>query len=216
MVVNFIMPGEVLSKRRQLMRSKPAKQPEKRLYEPIREALKRKFSTTYLPYFEISAEGKISDVVKETLDDVCLHIIDFESVKPDIIGFLVPRTGGVFDTMNELTGRIRGNPTSEKIVVEVKDERLLISHLIQTKMYAEVFGASYAFLITTRPIPEQIKRFDKMKPELLSYGKGRKLILGRFDENTTSRMPDFDASSWYPPLSTPFPPFSDLPWKHPS
>ena len=52
------------------MSSKQFKGLEKSLYEPIKSALYDKFAEEYRVHLEVSAEGRISEVVKETLDDV--------------------------------------------------------------------------------------------------------------------------------------------------
>ena len=88
---------------------------ERDLYEPVRRELAEKFSVSGDVHLEVSADGRISEKVKEKLDDVSLHIINFERVKPDIIGFVR------FETR---IGRGTGYFQDEKIVVEVKRYKL--------------------------------------------------------------------------------------------
>lgn len=157
---------------------------EKDLYEPIRRELEERFSVSGRVHLEVSADGRISETVKEKLDDVCLHIINFERLKPDIIGFL--RT----DTK---TGRGAGYYHDDMIITEVKNEQIGITDIIQTKAYAEVFAAQHTFLVSSKPIPEEIKRFVKMKPGLLyvvGYGEIR---LVQFDAESET----FVERSWY-------------------
>jgi hypothetical protein len=159
--------------------------PEKDLYEPVRRELTEKFSVSGKIYLEVSADGKISETVKEKLDDVSLHIINFERVKPDLIGFLRIETR---------TGRSAGYYQDEKIVAEVKNEQVGIADIIQTKAYAEVFDARHAFLISSEPIPEEVKRFVKMKPGLLHYAGGYgEIKLVQFDKDRET----FIDRSWY-------------------
>jgi len=139
---------------------------EKELYEPVRRELAERFSVSGKAYLEVSADGRISETVKEKLDDVCLHIINFERLKPDIIGFLRTETK---------TGRGVGYYHDDMIIAEVKNEQIGITDIIQTKAYAEVFAAQHAFLVSSEPIPEEIKRFMKMKPGLL-YADSRATI----------------------------------------
>jgi hypothetical protein len=160
-------------------------QKEKELYEPIRRELADKFSVTGKTHLEVSADGRISETVKEKLDDVALHIINFERVRPDIIGFV---------KVEMKTGRSTGYFQDEKIVAEIKNEQVGVADVIQTKVYAEVFDAKHAFLISSEPIPEEIKRFVRMKLGLLSYAGGYgEIRLVQFDrENET-----FVEKSWY-------------------
>lgn len=158
---------------------------ERAMYEPVRRELTEKFSVSGKVHLEISADGKISETVKEKLDDVCLHIINFEKLKPDIIGFLRTETR---------TGRSAGRYQDDMIIAEVKNEQVGIMDLVQTKAYAEVFGAAHAFLVSSEPIPEEIKRFVKMKPVLLLYQGGYgEVKLVQFDAAAET----FVEKSWY-------------------
>ncbi|MGA7918482.1 MAG: hypothetical protein WCA38_02350, partial [Candidatus Acidiferrales bacterium] len=47
------------------------------------------------------------------------------------------------------------------ITVEVKEKSLTSGDVYQAKMYKEVFGARYGFLVTADPIPEELKRLCK-------------------------------------------------------
>ena len=157
---------------------------EKDLYEPIRRELEERFSVSGRVHLEVSADGRISETVKEKLDDVCLHIINFERLKPDIIGFLRTETK---------TGRGAGYYHDDMIITEVKNEQIGITDIIQTKAYAEVFAAQHTFLVSSKPIPEEIKRFVKMKPGLLyvvGYGEIR---IVQFDADSET----FVERSWY-------------------
>jgi len=157
---------------------------ENEMYEPVRRELMNKLSPSGKVHLEVSADGKISETVKERLDDVCLHIINFERLKPDIIGFLRTETR---------TGRGVGTYHEDVIVAEVKNEQIGITDIIQTKAYAEVFGAQHAFLVSSEPIPEEIKRFVKMKPGLLYVVGYGEIKLAQFDIEVES----FVERSWY-------------------
>jgi hypothetical protein len=157
---------------------------EKDLYEPIRRELEERFSVSGRVYLEVSADGRISETVKEKLDDVCLHIINFERLKPDIIGFL--RT-------EAKTGRGAGYYHDDMIIAEVKNEQIGITDIIQTKAYAEVFATQYTFLVSSEPIPEEIKRFVKMKPGLLYAAGYGEIRLAQFDVGSET----FVERSWY-------------------
>ena len=53
------------------------------------------------------------------------------------------------------------NTAKDLITVEVKEKSLTIEDIYQAKMYKEVFGARYGFLITATAIPEALKRLCK-------------------------------------------------------
>jgi hypothetical protein len=157
---------------------------EKDLYEPIRRELEERFFVSGKVHLEVSADGRISETVKEKLDDVCLHIINFERLKPDIIGFLRTETK---------TGRGAGYYHDDMIIAEVKNEQIGITDIIQTKAYAEVFAAQHTFLVSSEPIPEEVKRFVKMKPGLLYGGPYGEIRLVQFDVDRET----FVERSWY-------------------
>jgi hypothetical protein len=157
---------------------------EKELYEPVRRELAESFSVSGKVHLEVSADGRISEAVKEKIDDVCLHIINFERLKPDIIGFLRTETK---------TGRGGGYWHDDMIVAEVKNEQIGITDIVQTKAYAEIFAAQHAFLVSSEPIPEEIKRYVKMKPGLLYAGGYGEIRLVQFDVDRET----FVDKSWY-------------------
>jgi hypothetical protein len=59
---------------------------------------------------------------------------------------------------------------SEKIIAEAKNEQIGITDIIQTKVYAEVFDATYSFLVSSQPIPEEIKRRQQTNARRNSEG----------------------------------------------
>jgi hypothetical protein len=58
----------------------------------------------------------------------------------------------------DILGVVERQYQKDLITVEVKEKSLKIDDIYQAKMYKEVFGARYAFLVTAAPIPEALKR----------------------------------------------------------
>ena len=131
-------------------------QREKAYYEPIKtkleELIKTKFSNFHL---EITADKKFSNKLKAEISphrhkDIIFRFLN--EAAPDITGF------------------IRGEYSTDFIVVEIKNEEIKIDHIYQTRKYAELFNAKYALLISTKEIPEEIKRLSRVVYSLLSGG----------------------------------------------
>ena len=49
----------------------------------------------------------------------------------------------------------------------MKEKTLKIEDVYQAKMYKQVLGARYAFLVSAAPIPEELKRLCKTTPSVL-------------------------------------------------
>jgi len=138
------------------------KQEEERLYEPIKNELERIFGQyvrkdqkrTYQNepspppehqdiYLEVTADKHISDILKRQFDNDALYIMKVEEFYPDIMGF------------------VRKEPSSPKelITVEVKSIPITIKHIERAKTYQCVFNATYGLLVSSKGIPEEIRRF---------------------------------------------------------
>ena len=143
-------------------------QEEEKLYEPIKNELERIFGRymekdkkqTYQRepppppekrnvYLEITHK-KISDILKRILDDDALYIQKVEGFYPDIMGF------------------VRKEPSSPKelITVEVKSIPIKIKHIERAKTYQDVFNATYGLLVSSKGIPEEIRRFVLNRPTI--------------------------------------------------
>src|SRR5258708_24120175 len=61
----------------------------------------------------------------------------------------------------DILGYVNRQYSKDLITVEVKEKSLTIEDIYQAKMYKEVFGARYGFLITATAIPEALKRLCK-------------------------------------------------------
>ena len=123
---------------------------EEDLYKPVKEAFEKKHPKISL---EITAK-KIPDNIKSILDDEALAIINKEGSFPDLMGWA-------------------DDIYSKKIViVEIKINQPTLTDIYQVKRYAEVFSARYTFLVSTKKISEEHKRFLNKKPQILSFSAG--------------------------------------------
>lgn len=141
---------------------------ERDYYETIKtkldELIRSRFSNVYL---EITAEKKFTNKLKAEISphghrDIIFHFL--KGAAPDITGF------------------IKGEYLSDFIVIEIKNEEIKIDDIYQTRKYAELFNAKYALLISTKEVPEEIKRLSKVVYSLLSSGYSyERIILIEFD-----------------------------------
>lgn len=141
-------------------------------YYPL---IKQKFTELfelkgYKVYFEVTANKKFSNKLKSRISDY-RHIIFYflKDVAPDITGF------------------VEKDSFLDFVIIEVKNEDIKLDHIYQTKKYADLFEAKFAFLVSTKEIPEEIKRLSKIVYPLLSAPsvyQSRTLV--HFDEKTQS------------------------------
>lgn len=159
---------------------------ENSLYEPIKNSLEKEFGKLGKCYFEITAKGKISNEIKNLLDDLALYIINVERFSPDIMGYVVK---GLLDKpIDEIL-----SSNKDLVVVEVKD-KIKIKDIYQAKQYGEIFNAKHTLLIYIEPISEEIRRFLEKRPEILSHLAGYKnLMLAQFDKGKGKIL----EKSWY-------------------
>lgn len=147
---------------------KAREQKERHYYEPIKkkfEELIDKKSTNF--HLEITADKKFSNKLKAEINKYGHRDIIFSFLK---------------DAAPDITGFITEESSSRVVVVEIKNENIKIDDIYQTKKYAELFEAKYALLISTKEIPEEIKRLSKVVYKLLSGGYGyEKIILVHYD-----------------------------------
>jgi hypothetical protein len=132
-------------------------------------------SKGYEVYFEITATKKFSNKLKSKIPDY-RHIIFYflKDVAPDITGFIS-----------------KGNFINF-VIIEVKNEEIKLDHIYQARKYAELFDAKFAFLISTKEIPEEIERLARVVNYLLSLPAYRRLTLVQFSEETNA------LTDWYP------------------
>ena len=136
-------------------------------YEPIKRKLEQLIASKDKRfYLELTAEKGLSEKLKEAIPEHREIVFAFLKKRPDLFGF------------------VEGQYSKELVTVEIKDKIKKLDDIYQAKLYKEVLGARYGFLITTKPIPEEIKRLCKSTMDILhSAGDSiyRFLVIGRFD-----------------------------------
>ncbi len=160
---------------------------EAQLYEPAKQAIARLFKAKPC-YLEISAtDRQIGENIKRVLTDYNLFASVVERFIPDITGYILD-----------------ANQSKSLIVAEVKPSPPRMKDIFQTKEYAEIFGATHAFLISPHMVQEEVRRILKMKGELLTHtgGYGRVLI-GRLrevekDETVKGEKGGWIIDGWFP------------------
>jgi hypothetical protein len=142
---------------------------EEPLYEPIRNALETQFEkfvgSEGRVYLEITAKGHFSEELKEALDDKALSILRVEKISPDITGFLQ-----------------RNSHSKDLVTVEIKPDRIKISHIWTARLYAEVLNARYGIIISPKKIQEEIRRFLKERSSITYRGGYSSLVIAQFDK----------------------------------
>jgi hypothetical protein len=141
---------------------------EKDYYVPIKKELEKLLSSKGQIHLEITANKVYSNKLKEQIDadrEMVFHFL--KEAVPDILGFIKT-------TILE---------NIYFVVIEVKDEVLKLDDVYQARKYAELFNVTYAFLVSTKEIPEELKRLSKIVEPLLSIPEGQ-LVLAQFDPAT--------------------------------
>ncbi len=157
------------------------KQEEEKLYLPIKNELeyiferyvqkneKQTYQSRPLPspesrdvYFEITAKRHISDILKRQFDDYTLYIMRVEGFYPDIMGFVCKDRSS----------------SKELVTVEVKSIPITIKHIERAKTYQYVFDATYGLVVSSKGIPEELRRFVSNRPRIR-----RDLIIAQYVEH---------------------------------
>ncbi len=113
-------------------------------YDPVQAKLAEQLSGVATDfYLETAASKGFSETVKAAIPSGREIVFSFLRRRPDLIGYVSKESA------------------KDLITVEVKEGSLTIEDIYQAKMYKEVFGARYGFLITATPIPEALKRLCK-------------------------------------------------------
>lgn len=178
------------------MKANQDKKKQRELYEVIRPCIEKLIKKKAMNFhLEITADKKFSNKLKAEIPTGREIIFAFlKEAAPDITGF------------------IKRRPFSDLITIEVKNHEIRIDDIYQIKKYRDLFNAKFAFLISTRPIPEEIKRILKVIPPLCPTGH-ETLVLVRFEERKLTEEhlqgPPNPFIEWYP--EDPFE--KDLYWK---
>jgi len=139
---------------------------EKEYYETIKEKLAELFTAKFTSFhLEVTANKKFSNKLKAKVGQYREIIFYFlKEAAPDITGF------------------IEKQYSTDFVVVEVKREVIKLDDIYQTRKYAELFDARYALLISTKEIPEEIKRLSRVAYSLLSIPAYKKVAIVQYDE----------------------------------
>jgi len=132
MADTLLLPGAMMST------GEPSRR-ESRLYEIVMNKMHNLFRSKGIPVsFEITASGTLSDEMKRGLSDIQLFFIERLKRRPDVIGY---------------------NKDLGYIVIEVKDKEIDFDSIYQLKEYSDLFMTRFAFLVSSKPIPEKIRRY---------------------------------------------------------
>jgi hypothetical protein len=128
---------------------------ERELYTPIKEYLTEAFAERFGNcHLEITADGIFSNLLKKVIRNDIIFSFLPKKASPDLSGFIHSRG-------SELVLTYGPSVVQHFITVEVKCRRITPQDIYQAKMYGDLFQAKYALLISTVPIPEEIRRLDK-------------------------------------------------------
>jgi len=118
---------------------------EKEYYGVIKEKLTELFRGKGVDvYLEITANGVFSNRIKSKIPHGREIIFSFlRKLAPDITGF------------------VERGVLPEFVVVEVKRNEIALEDIYQLRKYADLFDAKFSFLVSLKPIPEEIKRLSK-------------------------------------------------------
>ncbi len=157
---------------------KTIKRLEKEYYVKIKSKLEEVFREVFQNiHFEITASGNFSNKLKSQIDKYRDIIFVFlkRGTSPDITGFV----GSLKEEFKTRYSYYEGF-----VVAEIKKDVIKLDDIYQTRKYAELLDARYAFLISLEPIQEEIKRLSQTVHSLLSLPAYQTLILACFDDKT--------------------------------
>ena len=153
---------------------------EKELYDPVRQCLQAMFTEKFSNcHLEVTSNGRFSPKLKAAVPsgyEIIFHFLRGR-VSPDLTGYVEGEYGA-----------------KDFITVEIKGGTITLADVYQAKEYAELFGAKYSFIISPAPVPEEIKRLDKVRYILSLFLLYHKLRIAEFDRSTNTIV----ESSWYP------------------
>jgi hypothetical protein len=164
----------------------PRKKTESKYYEPVRKALEERFKAKFGNcHLEVTADGEFTNKLKSAIPSgygMTLYFIGRRK-SPDVTGFVEMK-----EVVSSDIAFIIGDKKSEKfsvnwrefIVVEVKDKKITLDNVCQARTYGLMFRAKYAFLMSLKPIPEEIERLAK-ETNLLSMEY--EFVIGRKQTN---------------------------------
>lgn len=135
------------------------------MYEAVKEWLIAYFNTRRKVgcscHLESTTPNKpFSNHVRCLFSDELLFLLKIEGFYPDLIGYV----------------EVSGESRHRIMTVEVKGEKAKLKDIFQAKEYGEIFQADYALLISSQPLPIEIKKILEKRPDLLSYSAGYRTL----------------------------------------
>ena len=142
---------------------------EKDYYELIKNAFEKLFKIKGDIYLEITADKQLSNKLKTEVSNHRGIVFYFlREARPDICGYFK-----------------REDHLVQFIIIEVKNTVLKLDDIHQTRKYAELLEGRFVFLVSTKEIPEEIKKLHQVSYSLLSLPYSYdKIILCQFDEKS--------------------------------
>lgn len=135
-------------------------------------------------YLEKTADKRFTNKLKRHFSKDTLYITKVEGFFPDLTGF------------------VKTQYATDLITVEVKAKGIAIRDIFQAKEQAEIFDAKYSLLVSTETIPEEIRRFAKDRPSIMSFSDRKRVLITQFDEDTEEL--EIDKELYYGSLPEPF------------
>jgi len=161
---------------------------EKDLYRGVKEALTKEIRGKEV-YLEVTAfGGKMSERLEHSLDTQAFFFIKTEKHSPDVMGYVI-------EAESSLGFGILSQEQMNRIIAEIKDDPISIADFYQAKRYGEVFDAKYSFLISNKPMPEEVRRFVVERPVIQHYqytGGQREIIYAEFNSQGKLQFEDFE------------------------
>jgi hypothetical protein len=148
-------------------KKKVKKEAEEKYYKPIKEKLSQLFREKGAEiYLEITGnKKKFSEELKSKISSNADIIFYFLKKFPDITGYV---------------GNI---PLPGFVVAEIKKDKIKIEDIYQTKMYADLLETKFAFLISLKHIPEEVKRLLRVRYQIIYVPSiYQAFVLTHFDE----------------------------------
>ncbi|WP_164671174.1 hypothetical protein [Virgibacillus doumboii] len=138
---------------------------EKDLYLPIKKYLEYKLNLCGYDkvYVEVTGEKNISNIIYEKFEHQ-FSVLD-KRFFPDLIA------------------SFKNNARNYSITIEVKDDPLTVRDLFQALSYGKILRSKKSFLISNYSLPDQIRYFLDDRPDLLKYGHGGRLYIGKIEKN---------------------------------
>ncbi len=157
---------------------------ERLLYDPVKAEFERLFQHVHgRCHLEITAMGQFTEKLKE-------------KVREPIVFSFIRRMKGSEHRSPDITGFATDPKTQSDylVTIEVKDDPVSLWDVYQAKMYAELFNAKYGFLVSTHPIPTELKKLHQVHFVMNRFMSVTYLCLVEFDAKASKIVHD----TWFP------------------